>query len=166
MNDGGLDYTSGISNCVKFNSSGTMTVSDTSQIMAGQYGGNGIGLDKTCTLNLTGNSCIYATNTTSVKNCVSIPGTNCRVTFNSTGYFYCTSNYVANASTRAATYTITKGHFVSRSHKYMFYQGGKADTTNVSTQSSAGNRKFRIMNGYNSTQLILIPDCYYYAKGV
>lgn len=97
--------------------------------------------------------------------CVVAQSSGCKVTFNSTGYFYCTATYVANAGANAATYTVTKGHFVSRGNKYMFYQKGAAVTAYASS-AKAGNRNFGYMNNYNSVASIKIPGCYYYTKGI
>lgn len=152
----------------------TLNIRDSARVMGGPHGGPAVALYSGATLNCTGSSCLYASRQSIMEGfwtaeddatCVTISGSGCKVIFNSTGYFYCTAAYVANANNYAATYTVTKGHFVSRYNQYMFYQNGKAVTT-YAASNTKGERTFCYMNAFNSVPNKKIPNCYYYTKGV
>lgn len=61
------------------------------------------------------------------------------IIFNSDKWFYCTGSHVASTGSYNSAITVTKGQFVSRNSKYMFFKNGANDTTNVST-GTAGDR--------------------------
>ena len=148
---------------ISYSATGKLTINN-SRILSGPYGASAITIYKPITIDIIGDTCIYACNTVG-KYCINITTSNVKVNFNSTGYFYCTATFVASSGQYAATFNITKGHFVSRNNKYMFYKSG-APVTSYASSSSPGNRKFYYMNAYNSTITVTIPDCYYYSKGV
>ena len=114
---------------------------------------------------MTGSTSLYAANTSSPKSCIRFYSSGATVTFNSTGYFYCTDTYVADAENYKETLNVTKGNFVSRNNKYMFYNNG-AIVTSYASNGSAGNRTFQYMDSYKSTSTRIISNCYYYGKGV
>ena len=154
-----------VSAALSYSSTGNLTINN-SKILGGPYGANAITVYNPTTINLTGSTSLYTTNTSDTANVVWIMTSGVKVTFNSTGYFYGTGSYVAATDEKySATYTVTKGHFVSRNNKYMFYKSGAADT-NYASSSSPGNRNFVYMDAYNSTVVKVIPNCYYYTKGV
>ena len=149
---------------VSHGTTGDLTLNN-SKILAGPYAASAIIIYSPITLNCTGNTSIYASNTTEEKNSIKINTSGATVTFNSTGYFYCTSTYVVNASSYSATFNVTKGNFASRNNKYMFYKSGAAVATYASSNTTS-SRSFTYMNSYNSTTTISISDCYYYSKGI
>ena len=163
-NTSGLDGNGEAYAAISYNSTGDLTINNSS-ILAGPYGASTITVYTPVTINLIGNSTLCACNTTEEVWCISIYTSAVTVNFNSTGYFYCTGSYVAYSKVYSATYNVTKGHFVSRNNKYMFYKSGAA-VTSYASSTSAGNRNFYYMNAYNSKTLVTIPNCYYYTKGV
>ena len=164
-NSSGIDPDTTVSAALSYSSTGNLTINN-SKILGGPYGANAITVYNPTTINLTGSTSLYTTNTSDTANVVWIITSGVKVTFNSTGYFYGTGSYVAATDKNySATYTVTKGHFVSRNNKYMFYKSGAADT-NYASSSSPGNRNFVYMDAYNSTTTKVIPNCYYYTKGV
>ena len=152
-----------IAAAVSYHSTGSLTLNN-SRFLAGPYGAEALTLYKPTTVNFSGSSSLYASNS-SDKNCILINTSGTKITFNSTGYFYCTATYVAHSGNYSATYNVTKGNFVSRNNKYMFYKNGAAVTSYASSKSP-GNRTFVYMNSYNTTTTKVIPNCYYYSKGV
>ena len=60
---------------------------------------------------------------------------------------------------------VTKGNFVSRTNKYMFWKNGAA-ITDYASSTSKGNRTFAYMKDYNKVEISVISDCYYYKIGI
>ena len=164
-NSSGTDPDTTVSAALSYSSTGNLTINN-SKILGGPYAANAIIVYKPTSINLTGSTSLYTTNTSDTANVIWIVTSGVKVTFNSTGYFYGTGSYVAATDANySATYTVTKGHFVSRNNKYMFYKSGAA-VTSYASSSSPGNRNFVYMDAYNSTTTKVIPNCYYYTKGV
>ena len=150
-----------------------MTVKD-SRIYAGQYSTGGISVYEVVTINLTGDTSIWARNTTGDLNygprCVGADSSLTsaeapKVVFNSTGYFYSAGQYVGYGATSSMKYTVTMGNFVSRETKYMFHNGSGALTSYYSS-GSTGNRSFYYMTSLNTRESVSISGCYYYSKGI
>ena len=164
-NTSGLDGSGGILAAISYSSTGNLTL-DNSRILSGPYGASSIAVYNAANVNIIGSTTLCACNVNeSGVPCISIDAYGATINFNSTGYFYCTGSYVAYSKVYSATYNVTKGHFVSRNNKYMFYKSGAA-VTSYASSTSAGNRNFYYMNAYNSKTLVTIPNCYYYTKGV
>ena len=163
-NTSGADGDNGFSATISYHSTGKLTI-NSSRILAGSYAAEALTVYKPVTINLTGSTSLYAANTSSPKSCIRFYSSGATVTFNSTGYFYCTDTYVADAENYKETLNVTKGNFVSRNNKYMFYNNG-AIVTSYASNGSAGNRTFQYMDSYKSTSTRIISNCYYYGKGV
>ena len=164
-NNSGEDGSGGVSAAISYRSTGNLTITD-SDILAGPYSSNALTVYKPITVNLTGSTRMYTTNTSNTAVGIYIYTSGVTVNFNATGYFYCTGSYVAETSgSYSATYKVTKGHFVSRNHKYMFKESGTALSSYVSS-SSAGTRKFVVMSTDRTKTYKEISGCYYYTKGV
>lgn len=163
-NTSGENGSGGVAAAISYNSTGRLTITN-SDILAGPYASNAITIYKPTTVNLTGSTRLYTTNTSNTANGIMINTSGVTVNFNATGYFYCTESYVANAGDYSTTYNVTKGHFVSRNNKYMFYKSGSA-VTSYASSSSAGTRNFVVMAADRTKSYKKISGCYYYEKGV
>lgn len=152
-----------IAAAVEHRGTGSISVAGTARVLAGQYSGVGVQRKTAGTLSCTDSACIYALN----GNCIYFNVAGCTATFNSSGYFYAAGAHVASSGANSATFTVTKGHFVSKTNRYMFYKNNAEVTTNAAASGSAtSSRNFSYMNAYNSTATQSIASCYYYAKGV
>ena len=158
-NTSGTNGSGGNAAAISYHSTGDLTIND-SDILAGPYAANSLTIYEPITVNLTGSTRMYTTNTSNTATCIYIQTKGTTINFNSTGYFYCTGSYVAETlESYSAIYNVTKGHFVSRNNKYMFKANGSA-LTNYASNSSAGSRVFYYMDSYNSITNVRISDCY------
>lgn len=136
-----------------------------SKLMAGTYGEYGIWSHNniTRTISLTGSTSIYAVN----KACIHIYKGAATVIFNSSGEFFTGAKYVAIAEDGeqqgTANFTVTKGKFVSRENRYMFWSLGSAIKT-YQAGTTKSTKAFKYMNWNWTISSTNLANCYSYNK--
>ncbi len=133
--------------------------------------GNVIKRTGTGRINLTGACSLYAGGSEDVwgdgtkgYSAIALYAAGCTVTFNSTGDFFAAGPYVATAMENTATFNVTKGHFASRSNKYMFYKSSANVTSYVASETKV-NKNFKLVYVDEVTTEVY-KSCYSYNKGV
>jgi len=155
--------------CILERSKADLNIQGSAMVMS--VGGNTIKRLGTGKINLTGASSLYSLTTSddievnSGYSCIALYAAGCTVTFNSTGNFFAGGPYVATAMENAATFNVTKGHFVSRVNRYMFRQSSTNNATHVGGTTTS-RKTYKYMDGIGTISNRDVAGCYSYNKGV
>jgi hypothetical protein len=147
-------------------STAKLTITGSTKIMSGDYGGPAVTRSGVGRIEFLGSSSVYTWNSSYDAIRTSVAG--CTVRFETTGYLYTTGTRVLRAGSDGSlslSLNVVSGHFACKS-KYMFRYGGKNNKNHVSTDTSTVSRTFWYMTAYNTATSQSLSGFYHYTTGI
>ena len=139
--------------------------SGNSIIIAGDYVNHAITVLKKCSLSFTGSSSVYMNKeyNGSGADMIIFHIGGCSLSFNSSGWFYSSTQSVASATTYSWNLSVSKGRFVSRYDNRMFYANGSFITNVGVASTTLDSRTFYNYSSKSAYTEKTHNNCYYYS---